>query len=98
MLELMNTYVMWGSITPQFQRPATSKYIRVYDGSTGAQVQTIDATSTTAVTYPSSNLGRSLTFRTSYNFVIGRSYNVRLDEGMYAKLMLLYNGKIWRVF
>lgn len=61
-----------------------SKYIRVYDGSTGAQVQAIDATSTSSVTYPSSNLGRSLVFRTTYNFVIGRSYNVRLDEGTYA--------------
>ena len=67
-------------IVLQFRRPTTSKYIRIYDGST--QVVTIDATSTSLVTYPSSNLGRSLTFRTTYNFVIGRSYNIRLDQGM----------------
>ena len=34
------------------------------------------------MTYPSSTVDRSLTFRTSYNFIIGRSYNIRLDAGM----------------
>lgn len=48
-------------------------------------------TSTSLATYPSSNQGRSLIFRTSYNFVIGRSYNIRLDEGMPT---ILYNWTI----
>ena len=34
------------------------------------------------MTYPSSTVDRSLTFRTSYNFIIGRSYNIRLDAGI----------------
>lgn len=65
----------------QISRPSSSRYIRFYDSSTNRNVYSFDVTSAAATFPATGSMGRTLTFRFSFNFVAGASYYVLLDSG-----------------
>ena len=70
----------------QFIRPARDTYIRIFD-ELGDEVVTINARTSTAVTYPSGALGRTLSFEVNHcqlQFPVNQIFFVHLDEGTCA--------------
>ena len=65
----------------QFQRPTTSKYIRIYESGREDEYEIIDVLRSSYALYPSSNTDHSLRFFTRRYYTIGHIYNIRLDEG-----------------
>jgi hypothetical protein len=78
-------------LTTQFIRSPRSRFIRITEEGV-REVLSINVAISSAVTYPEGTLGRTLSFRTNFQFSEKRRYYVTLDPGTAYEKVVMYGS------